>query len=500
LHRIIIPGPPGTGKTYRLMQHLDNELNLIKTDPERIAYIAFSNAAADEAKKRITNDTVRVSTMHSLGSQELGINTGTQLLKGDKWKSFKNFSSLCADLSFESYINESGYPQYKNSHMKIIEYARNKRIPLDEAAIQLELHYSTDIFLTEQIHADLGTYKKQTGMIEYSDMISKFVEEDKCPPLHCVFLDEAQDLSPLQWDMFFYIESKCARSYIAGDDDQTIYTFQGADPKIFIDLKGEFDAQIQSRRVPRKIHKLAESIFPHMSQRLEKKWQPRDAEGEIHENINYQDIDYSKGNWMILTRTNKMLTPIKEHFYDLNLRFDAKQQELLPKKMLNAYRVWTRLNQGAFVGKEDLKDLWDYLTVKDGHLVRGFASNRTLEGIDSINIEGLREHYGLRATGGWEILNFPESSKIYIRTILKNGDDLMKPARIKLSTIHSVKGEECDNVVLFTDLERIIYESSQKDADAEHRTFFVGITRAKENLFIVNQDYEYQYNIGAPII
>ena len=62
------------------------------------------------------------------------------------------------------------------------------------------------------------------------------------------------------------------------------------------------------------------------------------------------------------------------------------------------------------------------------------------------------------------------------------------------------RGEECDNVVLFTDLERIIYESAQKDADAEHRTFFVGITRAKENLFIVNQDYEYQYNIGAPII
>jgi len=186
--------------------------------------------------------------------------------------------------------------------------------------------------------------------------------------------------------------------------------------------------------------------------------------------------------------------------YDLNLRFDAKQQELLPKRMVNAYRVWTRLNQGAFVNKEDLKDLWDYLTVKDGHLVRGYASNKTLESITSIDMDGLRSEYGLRAAGSWEILNFPESSKMYIRTILKNGDDLMKPARIKLSTIHSVKGEECDNVVLFTDLERIIYDSAQKDADPEHRTFFVGITRAKEKLFITNQDYEYQYNIGAPII
>ena len=203
---------------------------------------------------------------------------------------------------------------------------------------------------------------------------------------------------------------------------------------------------------------------------------------------------------MILTRTNKMMERLREHLYDLNLRFDSKAQELLPNKMLNAYRTWIRLNQGASVNKDEVKDLWEYLTVKQGHLVRGYAGGKTLQTIDSINIEGLREHHGLRAAGGWETLNFPEASKDYIRTILKNGDDLMKPARIKLSTIHSVKGEECDNVVLFTDLERIIYESAQKDPDPEHRTFFVGITRAKEKLFIVNQDYEYQYNIGGPII
>jgi hypothetical protein len=203
---------------------------------------------------------------------------------------------------------------------------------------------------------------------------------------------------------------------------------------------------------------------------------------------------------MILTRTNKMMERLREHLYDLNLRFDSKAQELLPGKMLTAYRTWIRLNQGAFVNKDEVKDLWEYLTVKQGHLIRGYAGGKTLETIDSINIEGLREHHGLRAAGGWEILNFPESSKTYIRTILKNGDDLMKPARIKLSTIHSVKGEECDNVVLFTDLERIIYESAQTDPDPEHRTFFVGITRAKEKLFITNQDYEYQYNIGGPLI
>ena len=46
--------------------------------------------------------------------------------------------------------------------------------------------------------------------------------------------------------------------------------------------------------------------------------------------------------------------------------------------MLNAYRTWIRLNQGASVNKDEVKDLWDYLTVKQGHLVRGYAGGKTL--------------------------------------------------------------------------------------------------------------------------
>ena len=114
--------------------------------------------------------------MHSMGTQECGINTKTQLLKGDKWKSFKNFSRICADLSFESRININGYVEHVNPHMRIIELLEIKKT-LEEAAIELDMHYTTDIWLTEQIAEDLKTYKEHTGMIEYADMISKFVEE-----------------------------------------------------------------------------------------------------------------------------------------------------------------------------------------------------------------------------------------------------------------------------------------------------------------------------------
>ena len=48
---MIIPGPPGTGKTHRLMHYLEKELK--QTPADKIAYLAFSNAAVDVARERI---------------------------------------------------------------------------------------------------------------------------------------------------------------------------------------------------------------------------------------------------------------------------------------------------------------------------------------------------------------------------------------------------------------------------------------------------------------
>jgi superfamily I DNA/RNA helicase len=109
-------------------------------------------------------------------------------------------------------------------------------------------------------------------------------------------------------------------------------------------------------------------------------------------------------------------------------------------------------------------------------------------------------NHGLLITGGWEQLNIKEESKLYIKKLLESGEDLFKDARIKISTIHGVKGEQCDNVVLFTDLTKKIYDEAQKNADPLHRTFFVGITRTKENLYIMQPTEEYYYTIGDPIL
>jgi DNA helicase-2/ATP-dependent DNA helicase PcrA len=380
--------------------------------------------------------------------------------------------------------------------MKAIQYATAKQIDLMEAVYELELDTEIDDGLLFQIKQDLEDYKRDFNMYEFSDMLTKFVEKDACPSLDAVFLDEAQDLNPLQWKMFFYIESLCKRSYIAGDDDQAIYAFQGASPSEFINLKGTIDAQTKSVRVPKSIHKLAVSVLMNIDERLPKQWNPRDAEGEVIDHLDISDIDFSQGEWMILTRTNRQMEPIVEQLHAMGYRFDCKINDLLPSELVEAINIWDRLNKGARVSLDESALLYENLTKAE--IKHGFKS-QTFEKIDSVDMDELKMNHGLNVSGDWTVLKMDDVQKQYIQELVASGEDLSKPARIKVSTIHSVKGEECENVILFTDLEKIIYDAAQVNKDTEHRLFFVGITRAKNKLYIMNQGSEYQYYIGEDI-
>ena len=76
--RKVIYGPPGTGKTTYLLNVLETELKTNKVAPNKIAYLAFTNQAADEALSRAisqlnysTKDFTKFRTLHSIAYKEL---------------------------------------------------------------------------------------------------------------------------------------------------------------------------------------------------------------------------------------------------------------------------------------------------------------------------------------------------------------------------------------------------------------------------------------------
>ena len=87
---------------------------------------------------------------------------------------------------------------------------------------------------------------------------------------------------------------------------------------------------------------------------------------------------------------------------------------------------------------------------------------------------------------GYEVFTQDPEECLYIREMLSGGEELSKTARVKLSTIHAAKGGEEDNVILCLDMGNKILKSikrSQQRNDEEHRVWYVGTTRARNNLY-----------------
>jgi len=512
MKRVKIPGPPGTGKTHRLVHHyLNDEINNKKTPHEKILYVGFSNAAVNEARERTNKlfpgNEIQILTLHSLGKRTLNLDSN-KLLKGKRWDEFKLAKSH-NDIDFDNSTDEDNSTiAFKSDELKVIQYTKNKMEGRDDVydnAFETGVQDEIDVHKTEQLFQDIEDYKADTGMYEFSDMIKKFIDDGCSLSLDAVFLDEAQDLNPLQWKMFFQIEETCQRSYVAGDDDQTIFSFTAASPQQFINLSGDIDAQINSNRVPSKIHAEAVSVLNNIENRLAKEWLPRSGDsGSVIEGTDLEELnlDSNKESWMILTRVNKQQDEIIRYLETANYYFFCPRAEIITKQVIAAWRIWDRLNKGASVSGDEAAILYQFCTVKNGQVERGFASGKTVSKLFTVTLEELKEHHGLLIEGDWTELDYTDTQKEHIQGLLDKGEDLYEDPKITVSTIHKAKGKEADNVILFTDMSWKPYTQACKTSeleDTEHRVWFVGITRAKKVLYYMDQGSKYIYKPGENI-
>ena len=200
IKRTIIPGPPGTGKTYRLVNtYLKEEVETHKTPLKKIGFFTFSKDATRVSMSRATKLFTKIDydedlkyfcTLHALGTRECGIDTKTQLLKGKKWEGFKNYVGGVANkLNFETYATEDGSMKYGNDYIKLINLSRYRQISLENQYALQEHLQDISYFTLKYLNKRLIYYKKANGMFEFVDMISEFIKKKKCPQFDAVFLD-----------------------------------------------------------------------------------------------------------------------------------------------------------------------------------------------------------------------------------------------------------------------------------------------------------------------
>ena len=360
----VILGPPGTGKTSTLLGLLEEELER-GTEPERIGFFTFTKQAVQEGKTRAIsrfeinkNQLPYFRTLHSLCFLQLGL-TKESVLGGSDLHDLNeklNLRLSGSGTSDEGHI--SGIS--KDDRLLFIEnLARMRQTSLENQ--WQEVDDAVGWFELERFATGLKLFKQDRLLLDYTDMLQQFLERGVAPKLDVMFVDEAQDLSPLQWAVVRKLCDSADRIYIAGDDDQAIYRWAGADVDYLI--RNSKDAMIlkQSYRIPKSIHNLAVRCIGQVSSRVHKVWNPREEKGLVRWEASFDNIDMTEGDWLVLARTNYLLQDVEDYCRSEGWFFKNKNRTSISEKKVRAVRSWESLRAGGLIAMTEVTNILNYL-------------------------------------------------------------------------------------------------------------------------------------------
>lgn len=491
----IFVGPPGTGKTRRLIDVLEQEME-DGVNSKRIGYMAFTKKAAEIAKDRAMTrfglkdeDLPYFRTIHSLAFRQLG-------MKRDMVMQWNHYRELGEKLgmsmrSTKKVEDGSTYGMSKEERLMFIEgLSRIKMEDLKKTWAEAD-EDEVDWWELERFGRALREYKRSRMVMDYTDMLTDFVaQKTLAPNLDVLIIDEAQDLSPIQWAAVDMISKKVKRVYFAGDDDQAIYKWAGADVNAFIGLQGSVTTLDQSHRVPAAVHPIAESIAKQISHRRDKTYKPRDMKGAVKYYSDPEEVDMRKetGSWLLLARNGYMLAGLEEMCIRNGYSFESVSKSPLHSDSLKAIRAWESLRKGNAIPVDDAMKVVKFITPGHGIKTTTRESLRKLDNDSFVTMEELKSNHGLYAEPNiWhEVLDrIPLVEKEYFIAARKRGETLVRQPRITISTIHAAKGGEADNVLLLTDMSYRTFQEMHKNFDDECRVFYVAVTRAAQALHII---------------
>jgi superfamily I DNA/RNA helicase len=481
----IILGPPGTGKTTAILNLIDAELQQ-GTAPERIGYFAFTKKASEEGRERTVGrfglsprEIPNFRTLHSLCYKMLGLSRDAVMGKTH----FKEFNDIMGmRLTGEVNLEEGSISMLsKDDKLRFIEgLARLRCVSLRE---QFHQHHSDDIdwYRLERYEKGLRQFKEARGIYDFTDMLELCVNKGLAPRLDAMFVDEAQDLSPLQWKLVSILTKNSDRVYIAGDDDQAIFRWAGADVDHLVGISKEAKILDKSYRIPKSVYKIANEIIGRVKQRTPKTWNSREEEGTVVSQASFEHVDIKEGEWLILSRSNYLLNEIEAHCLGLGVFFERKGRPSITAKKVTAVKNWERLRKGEQLFPDEAKETVAYIKESKG---KPFEN---LEPSKKLTLKEVSLTAELSEPTIWHEMftGLTPHERSYILAMLRAGEKITKKPRIKLSTIHSAKGGEADNVILLTDIPTKTWKSYEQQPDDETRVFYVGLTRAKHNLHIV---------------
>lgn len=255
---LLVLAPPGSGKTASITQRA---ANMIKAGlPSRhLLLVTFSRKACDEMSERISQlveTPPTVSTLHRLGIRIIrnnpekcgrlhGVNIADR--PKDLYKKACHAFDIVKDNTIDETYRMLNTIRFTKTYHETQQYSDALEQHLSDGTNQSVINLYVQVFKRfDELKAKENVIDLSDGIILAVDALRKHhsLRQKYAIEFPFIMVDEAQDSNWAQYRLISLIAQEHKNLVLVGDDDQTIYQFQGADPELLQVFKQEFNARV----------------------------------------------------------------------------------------------------------------------------------------------------------------------------------------------------------------------------------------------------------------
>lgn len=413
----------GTGS---ISEHMKSMLRVKPVSPQNIMAVTFTNKAAGEMKKRLESklgkDTAEKVCAKTFHSACVGILREYAMFVGFK-RDFtiydeKDCKSVLKDIYKANGIKEKEL--HKDDVLNHISIWKDKMITPDMAISQSTISsYNTVAHLYKEYQERL----KNANAMDFDDLIGNTIRLLKGHPdiqaelqekIQYIMVDEYQDTNASQHELLSFLVSPEHNICVVGDDDQSIYSFRGADVDNILNFPQEFDGthiikMEQNYRSDGNILNLANSLIGHNTKRHNKNlWTYRNP--GVMPTYTYYASDYDE--------TDSIVEDIKDYiaagnnYSDVAILYRNSRLSYVIERSLAREKIPYKIVGGfKFFERAEVKDIIAYLCV-----IANPADDQRLKRI--INVPARK----IGAATVDKIATLAQQYKVSMMEIIRNAD------------------------------------------------------------------------------
>ena len=372
---LLILAGAGSGKTRVLTTKIAYLIEDRNVHPYNILAITFTNKAAKEMKERIDGligeraRGIQVSTFHSFGlkilrenCEALGYDHNFVIMDSDD--SLTVVKKILKELDYDPKIYNprairNKISSCKNEMMMPIEYERYAVSEYEKVVLKVyekyedKLHRNNSVDFDDLLILPIILFKKNTEILE------KYQDRFKY-----ILIDEYQDTNEAQYILSKMIGAKYRNICCVGDNDQSIYSFRGANYKNILNFEKDYkDAKTilleENYRSTKNILNAANCVIKNNKSRKEKNLWTSNDDGE---KIKYYRAYNERDEAQYVIRKIKELSVRNTNYQDIAILYRTNaQSRILEEEMLKENIPYRVVGSFYFYSRKEIKDLIAYL-------------------------------------------------------------------------------------------------------------------------------------------